>query len=103
MSKIWQDGTRIHVPVMPNEVLYHLNILKDGTYLDGTIGLGGHSSLILSRLSAKGHLIGIDRDEEAIEICKKITWKFLTKLKFSKSFTMFHVKQWNSLLSIIIF
>ena len=71
MSEIRQNGTRIHVPVMPNEVLSHLNILKDGIYLDGTIGLGGHSSLILSQLSAKGHLIGIDRDEEALEICKK--------------------------------
>lgn len=71
MSGIRQDGTRIHVPVMPNEVLSHLNILKDGIYLDGTIGLGGHSSLILSQLSAEGHLIGIDRDEEALELCKK--------------------------------
>ena len=71
MSEIRQNGTRIHVPVMPNEVLSHLNILKDGIYLDGTIGLGGHSSLILSQLSAEGHLIGIDRDEEAIEICEK--------------------------------
>ena len=71
MSQVWQDGAKIHVPVMPNEVLSYLNILKDGTYVDGTIGLGGHSSLILPHLSTKGHLIGIDRDAEALEICKK--------------------------------
>ena len=71
MSQVWQDGAKIHVPVMPSEVLSHLNILKDGTYVDGTIGLGGHSSLILPHLSTKGHLIGIDRDAEALEICKK--------------------------------
>ena len=71
MSQVWQDGAKIHVPVMPSEVLSYLNILKDGTYVDGTIGLGGHSSLILSHLSTKGHLIGIDRDAEALEICKK--------------------------------
>ena len=71
MSLVRQDGTRTHVPVMPNEVLSHLNILKDGIYLDGTIGLGGHSKMILSQLSAKGHLIGVDRDEEAHRICKK--------------------------------
>jgi len=71
MSQVWQDGAKIHVPVMPSEVLSYLNILKDGTYVDGTIGLGGHSSLILPHLSTKGHLIGIDRDAEALEICKK--------------------------------
>ena len=71
MSLVRQDGTKMHVPVMPSEVLSHLNILKDGIYLDGTIGLGGHANLILSQLSAKGHLIGVDRDEEALRICKK--------------------------------
>ena len=71
MSIVRQDGTRTHVPVMPNEVLSHLNISKDGIYLDGTIGLGGHANMILSQLSAKGHLIGVDRDEEALRICKK--------------------------------
>ena len=71
MSIVRQDGTRTHVPVMPNEVLSHLNILKDGIYLDGTIGLGGHANMILSQLSAKGRLIGVDRDEEALSICKK--------------------------------
>ena len=71
MSIVRQDGTRTHVPVMPNEVLSHLNILKDGIYLDGTIGLGGHANIILSQLSVKGRLIGVDRDEEALRICKK--------------------------------
>ena len=71
MSQIRQYGAKTHVPVMPNEVLSHLNILKDGIYLDGTIGLGGHANMILSQLSAKGHLIGVDRDEEALKICKK--------------------------------
>ena len=71
MSLVRQDGTKTHVPVMPSEVLSHLNILKDGIYLDGTIGLGGHANMILSQLSEKGRLIGVDRDEEALRICKK--------------------------------
>ena len=71
MPPVRRDGTKTHVPVMPSEVLSHLNILEDGIYLDGTIGLGGHANMILSQLSAKGHLIGIDRDEEALRICKK--------------------------------
>ncbi|MBI90106.1 MAG: 16S rRNA (cytosine(1402)-N(4))-methyltransferase [Candidatus Marinimicrobia bacterium] len=64
------EGTKIHVPVMPQEVLKLLNIVEDGIYVDGTIGIGGHAGLILSHLSPKGHLVGIDRDEEALEICK---------------------------------
>ena len=71
MNEIRQNGTVMHVPVMPQEVISHLDIKKDGIYVDGTIGLGGHSQLILSQLSEKGRLIGFDRDEEALEICKK--------------------------------
>jgi len=65
-----------HVPVMMEEVISLLKIIPEGTYLDGTIGLGGHSNSILSQLSEKGHLIGIDRDVQALEICKK---RILTK------------------------
>ena len=71
MSQNWQFTTKTHIPVMPKEVLSHLNVEEDGIYVDGTIGLGGHSQLILSQLSAKGHLVGVDRDAEALEICKK--------------------------------
>ena len=71
MSQEWQFATKTHIPVMPKEVLSYLNVQKDGVYVDGTIGLGGHSQLILSQLSDKGRLIGFDRDEEALEICKK--------------------------------
>lgn len=60
----------VHIPVMPNEVLELLNVKEDGTYIDATIGGGGHSQIILSRLN-KGRLIGIDRDPYAIELCKK--------------------------------
>ena len=71
MNEIRQNGTVMHVPVMPQEVISHLDIKKDGIYVDGTIGLGGHTSLILNQLSVRGHVIGIDKDAEAIEICKK--------------------------------
>jgi 16S rRNA (cytosine1402-N4)-methyltransferase len=48
------------------ECIEHLNIRPDGIYVDGTLGLGGHSYEIASRLR-KGRLIGIDRDPSAIE------------------------------------
>ena len=54
-----------HIPVLLKEVIAGLNINPSGIYLDLTVGRGGHSSEILSRLD-KGHLIAVDQDEEAI-------------------------------------
>ena len=54
-----------HVSVLLRECIENLKIRPDGIYLDGTLGLGGHSFEIASRLST-GRLIGIDRDESAI-------------------------------------
>ena len=60
-----------HVSVLLNETIESLNIKPDGIYADGTLGGGGHSFEILSRLSNKGQLIGIDRDTDALEAAKK--------------------------------
>ena len=66
-----QSGTQVHVPVLPTEVIFYLNISANGIYLDGTVGLGGHAALILDHLSPKGHFIGTDRDNEALLLCNK--------------------------------
>ena len=55
-----------HISVLLRECIDNLNIRPDGIYVDGTLGLGGHSYEIASRLTT-GRLIGIDRDETAIE------------------------------------
>lgn len=55
-----------HISVLLDECIENLNIKPDGIYVDGTLGLGGHSYQIASRLTT-GRLIGIDRDETAIE------------------------------------
>ena len=60
-----------HVPVLYEEVLESLDIQEDGIYADGTLGGGGHSSGICSRLSERGTLIGIDRDTDALEAASK--------------------------------
>lgn len=54
-----------HVTVLLNEAVDNLNIQPDGMYVDATLGGGGHTALILSRLKA-GHLYSFDQDEEAI-------------------------------------
>lgn len=70
-----------HTPVLYNESLENLKIKADGTYVDGTLGGGGHALGIGRRLSERGTLIGIDRDRDALEaagkrleplVCRKI-------------------------------
>lgn len=59
-----------HKPIMLNEVLSGLNINPDGIYIDCTIGGAGHSKEILKRLTT-GKLIGIDKDDDALKVCKE--------------------------------
>ena len=59
-----------HKPVMLKECITGLNIKPDGIYVDGTIGGAGHSIEIIKRLNSQGLLIGIDRDEEALNAAK---------------------------------
>ncbi|MFR3350993.1 MAG: 16S rRNA (cytosine(1402)-N(4))-methyltransferase [Oscillospiraceae bacterium] len=54
-----------HIPVLLHECIENLNIRPDGIYVDGTLGMGGHSEQIAGRLTS-GTLVGIDRDETAI-------------------------------------
>ena len=60
-----------HIPVLLKETIDGLNIKLDGIYVDGTIGGAGHSKEIIKKLSSKGFLIGIDRDEEALKAAKE--------------------------------
>ena len=57
-----------HAPVLLKEAIDFLNVRRGGTYIDATVGLGGHSYEIARRLGAPGHLIGVDKDPAAIEI-----------------------------------
>ncbi len=61
MDTPWQ-----HTTVLLSEAVDALDIQPDGTYVDATFGRGGHSRLILSKLSAKGRLIAFDKDLDAI-------------------------------------
>lgn len=60
-----------HKSVLLDETIEQLKINPDGIYVDGTLGGGGHSFQIASRLSEKGRLIGIDQDEDAIVAAKE--------------------------------
>jgi 16S rRNA (cytosine1402-N4)-methyltransferase len=62
--------TASHTPVLAEEALRWLRIEPGGTYLDATVGLGGHSVEIARRLTT-GRLIGLDRDAGALEIARE--------------------------------
>ena len=56
-----------HIPVLVNEVCAALITEKSGTYVDGTFGLGGHTTALSSLLNADATLIGIDQDRSALD------------------------------------
>lgn len=60
-----------HQSVLLQEAIDGLAIKPEGVYIDGTFGRGGHSKVILQRLSASGRLLAIDKDPEAIAYAKQ--------------------------------
>ncbi|MCH5159781.1 MAG: 16S rRNA (cytosine(1402)-N(4))-methyltransferase RsmH [Clostridiales bacterium] len=60
-----------HYSVLLDESIDGLNIKPDGTYVDCTAGGGGHSAKILDKLTSDGLLICIDKDEEALHVCRE--------------------------------
>jgi 16S rRNA (cytosine1402-N4)-methyltransferase len=63
-------SVRGHVPVLLPEVLHYLDISREGTYVDCTIGLAGHALEILEK-NPRAFLIGFDLDEAALAVAKK--------------------------------
>ncbi len=74
-----------HYSVLLNETVDGLNIKPDGTYVDGTLGGGGHASLVCSRLSDKGRFIGIDQDKDAIAAATERLKEYQEKITIVRS------------------
>jgi 16S rRNA (cytosine1402-N4)-methyltransferase len=70
---VGHGGGRVlsHVPVLLKEAIDFLAVRRGGTYIDATVGLGGHSYEIAKRLGAPGHLIGLDKDPAALTIARE--------------------------------
>ncbi|MFA5275854.1 MAG: 16S rRNA (cytosine(1402)-N(4))-methyltransferase RsmH, partial [Candidatus Omnitrophota bacterium] len=62
---------KYHVPVMLEEVIDYLKLQPGMTIVDATMGTGGHSMAIAERIMPGGRLIGIDRDNESLEVCRQ--------------------------------
>ena len=67
MDTPWQ-----HTTVLLSEAVVALDLQPDGTYVDATFGRGGHTRLMLSKLSDKGRVIAFDKDPEAIAVAQQI-------------------------------
>jgi 16S rRNA (cytosine1402-N4)-methyltransferase len=60
-----------HVPVLWNEAIEYLAVRRGGTYADCTLGFAGHALAIARLLGPEGHLVGFDRDPEALELARE--------------------------------
>jgi 16S rRNA (cytosine1402-N4)-methyltransferase len=84
MAENFSNPDAEHLPVMPKEVFDLLRCAPGGTYVDATVGLGGHAQGILEKIQPGGLLIGIDRDKESLERAR-------ARLdSFSHAFRLFH-------------
>ncbi len=78
------SSANIHVSVLPTETVELLNSANGGIFVDATLGLGGHTELILNGAD-KNRVIAIDQDEEAIEIAKERLARFGDRVRFVHS------------------
>jgi 16S rRNA (cytosine1402-N4)-methyltransferase len=78
------SGSEPHVPVLLDEVLEWLDVKPDGTYIDATLGAGGHSAAIAAKLTS-GKLISLDQDEQALALAAERLKKFGATVKLVES------------------
>ena len=75
----------IHRSVLLDEVLQYLDPVPGGLYVDGTLGLGGHTAAILSRCAPDGRVIAFEWDEAAIALSRKRLADFGSRLTIIRS------------------
>lgn len=85
MLRKWPSMEFKHTSVLYNECITNLRIHPEGVYVDGTLGGGGHAAGICEKLGEKGTLIGIDRDQDALDAAGKRLEGYKCKKHFVKS------------------
>ena len=61
----------VHVPVLADEVIHWLNPQPGETFIDGTLGGGGHARQLAERVKPDGRVIALDRDPRAVQVAKE--------------------------------
>lgn len=64
-------STWTHIPILAPEIAQLILTQPDGVYVDGTLGLGGHTKLFLSRLSPQARVLGFDKDAQALALARQ--------------------------------
>lgn len=75
----------LHIPVLATEVIAGLDLKPGVTIIDGTLGLGGHTALILERTAPDGVVIGIDRDARNLELARERLAKYGDRVRYVHS------------------
>lgn len=82
-----------HLPVMGREMIEIIGPVEGGIYVDATVGLGGHSAMLLSKIGQTGRVVGIDRDDNALALTAESLHDsrlMLSKGSFSDMETILH-------------
>jgi 16S rRNA (cytosine1402-N4)-methyltransferase len=74
-------GSEVHIPVLAEEVLHWLQIGSSQCYIDGTLGLGGHTELILQQTAPAGRVLGFEWDEQAAVLAAERLSRFGSRFK----------------------
>lgn len=73
-----------HKPILKNEVLHYLDVKDKKLIVDGTLGDGGHTELILQRMGTQGQVLGIDQDNQALARAKERLSSFGSRAVFKR-------------------
>ncbi|MFK4766054.1 16S rRNA (cytosine(1402)-N(4))-methyltransferase RsmH [Desulfobaculum sp. SPO524] len=83
MGQQQHDPAKVHIPVLRDEVIEHLAPRPGGRYLDGTLGMGGHTEAILDAAGGKAEVVGCDRDAQALALAQERLDRFGDKVHFA--------------------
>ncbi|MGI9538215.1 MAG: 16S rRNA (cytosine(1402)-N(4))-methyltransferase, partial [Desulfocapsaceae bacterium] len=72
---------KVHQPVLLEESVGMLQVIPGGVYMDGTFGLGGHTTEILKRSAPDGKVVAFDWDQEAIQLGLKNVGSYRSRLQ----------------------
>ena len=84
-NAILEQKARLHIPVMTDEVLANLITQSDGLYVDATLGMGGHTKAIMEATNKQSRVIGLDVDQEAIDIARSNLSKYNSSVTYWNS------------------
>ncbi|WP_446009592.1 16S rRNA (cytosine(1402)-N(4))-methyltransferase RsmH [Candidatus Electrothrix sp.] len=79
------DARRLHIPVLSQEVMEWLRPCSSGCYVDGTLGLGGHTEMILEQSAPAGRVLGFDWDIQAARYAAKRLERFGDRLQLVRA------------------